>query len=108
MPKMRSEDHAAPPRRGRGLLALNAVLLGLLGLVTFSPGADAQGRARGDYIMIGGEAASLNGGVVYIVDTVNEEMIALTFDPNTKKVGGLGYRNLAADVSTLLSPGAPR
>ena len=107
----RKEKLDGAPRAGRrlrGLLALNAALLVALGAVTFGPSAGAQARARGDYSMVAGRANGAASGVVYIVDTVNQELIALSFDPNAKRVEGIGYRNLAADIGSLTSGTRPR
>ena len=90
-------------RRSRlaGLLAVNGALLLVLGGVTFMPRAEAQPRARGTYTMVDGRANGAAGGVVYIVDTTNEELVAVTWDPNQKVLSGIGYRNLAADAGGL-------
>ncbi|MDY7109404.1 MAG: hypothetical protein SYC29_12280 [Planctomycetota bacterium] len=107
----RNEKLQGAPRAGRrlrGLLALNAALLAVLGAVTFGPSAGAQARTRGDYTMAAGRANGAQSGVVYIVDTVNQELIAVTFDPNNKQVDGIGYRSLTADISSLTSGTRPR
>jgi hypothetical protein len=107
----RNEKLEGAPRAGRrlrGLLALNAALLAVLGAVTFGPSAGAQARSRGDYTMAAGRSNGAQSGIVYIVDTVNQELIAITFDPNNKRVDGVGYRNLAADRATLTSGTRPR
>ena len=103
--------HRQGPRRsGRvhGLLVVNAALLALLGVVTFSPAADAQARSRGNYVMVAGGVAGSASGAVYIVDTVNEELIALTWEPNDRELLGVGYRNLSVDATTLAQPGRGR
>lgn len=84
----------------RGLLLLNAALLAVLAAVTLGgPEAEAQIAGRGDYVMVAGNAKGANAGVVYIVDTIHQELIAITYDANTKAVGGIGYRNLAFDAA---------
>jgi hypothetical protein len=108
-----STREVAGPRRstvGRlgGLIALNGVLLVLLGVVTLGRSADAQPMSRGEYTMIAGRAQGAAAGIVYVVDTANLELIALTYDPNSKDLEGIGYRNLAADARTLLNPGSSR
>lgn len=85
----------------RGLLILNAALLILLGIVTFAPRAEAQSRARGEYIVIGGEVPGVDGGAAYIVDTINQEMMVVAFTQTSKRLQGVGYRNLAADAASL-------
>ena len=89
------------PRRLWALLLLNGVLLMALAAVTFSPQAGAQARPRGDYLMVSGGVAGTNAGVVYVADTVSEELIAVAYDTNGKVIEGIGYRNLAADANTL-------
>lgn len=89
----------------RGLIVLNVVLLTLLAAVTFGARADAQMRQRGDYNMVAGGASGTNSGVVYVVDTVNHQMIAVTFDQTSKTIVGVGARNLARDAAQVSSGG---
>jgi hypothetical protein len=35
------------------------------------------------------------------VDTINQEMTVVTLNPNTKRLDGIGYRNLAADAADI-------
>jgi hypothetical protein len=99
---MKRHEHAT---RGRepGLIVLNLALLAVLAAVTFGGSgrsAEAQMRmARGDYTMISGRAPGSDGGVVYIVDTVNHDMVALTYDHANRQLFGVAYRNLAADAA---------
>jgi len=97
---------ASRPRRLL-LIALNVGLLGLLGMVTWSSVADARqdARVRGRYIAVAGGAPGASGDVVWIIDTVNQEMIALTWDASTRATVGVGYRNLAIDAGTALRGG---
>ena len=60
-----------PPSNLRALIALNALLLGLLATVTFAPKVSDQARARGAYTMVAGGAINTQSAVIYIVDTVN-------------------------------------
>jgi hypothetical protein len=91
-----------------GLLLLNGVLLGALALVTFGPSAEAQVRPRGEYTAVACNTQGALADVVYIVDTVNAEMIALLYEPSTQEMIGLGYRNIRADAAGRLSAGNPR
>ena len=91
-----------PPSNLRALIALNAILLGLLATVTFAPTVSAQVRARGAYTMVAGGANNIQSDVVYIVDTVNQEMTIMTYDASSRTVKGLAYRNLAADAAAQL------
>ena len=86
----------------RGLLVLNVLLLALLSAVTFGPAADAQSRARGQYTMAAGGVKGANSSAVYIVDVINQELMAVSYNQNTKRLDGLGYRNLAYDAQTRL------
>lgn len=83
----------------RGLIMLNGALLCVLALITFGGNADAQNRPRGDYNMVAGGVNGSETGAVYIVDGTTQELIAITFEPNSKEIIGIGYRNLAADAS---------
>ncbi len=91
-----------PPSNLRALIALNALLLGLLAMVTFAPTVSAQARARGAYTMVAGGANNSQSAVVYIVDTVNQEMTVMTYDASNRTVKGIAYRNLAADAAAQL------
>jgi len=108
MKRVLNIGRARRPGRLHGLLALNGALLLVLGAVTFGPSAEAQVRARGSYTMVAGGVNGSASGAVYIVDTTNEELIALTYDPNSKELVGVGFRSLAADVVNLGRPGQGR
>jgi hypothetical protein len=66
--------------------ALNVLLLAaFVGQVTRPNSAVAQAGGRpGDYIMLPGEVNGGSGAVVYIVDTSNAQLSAMTLDPNAK------------------------
>ncbi len=105
---MRSQRTVSSPRHRpssniAALIALNAVLIGLLAAVTFAPSVSAQSnRARGVFTMVAGGANNSQSSVVYIVDTVNQEMTVMTYDSASRSVKGLAYRNLAADAANQL------
>ena len=88
-----------PASTFRSLLVLNTLLLALLGGVTFGSSADAQSRARGHYTMVAGGVNGATSSAVYIIDVVNQEMIAVAYNQNTKRLDGIGYRNLAYDAT---------
>lgn len=93
----------------RGLIVLNGLLLTLLGAVTFGSRADAQAtRVRGEFTMIDAGANGIDADVVYIVDVINQEMIAVTYDQAKVTIDGVGYRNLAADAEEMARTRAPR
>ncbi len=105
---MRSQRTVSSPRHRpssniAALIALNAVLIGLLAAVTFAPSVSAQSnRARGVFTMVAGGANNSQSSVVYIVDTVNQEMTVMTYDSASRSVKGIAYRNLAADAANQL------
>lgn len=94
---------AASAHRGRGrlsaLLALNAALAALALAGLYAPRAWAQSppRARGNYLMVSGHASGVSGNVIYIVDSVNQELVALRYLRAPGRLEPLGYRNLASD-----------
>jgi len=89
------------PRRGRlgALVALNVVLAGAVVAALVTPRAVAQGpnRARGSYLMVSGRASGVSGNVVYIVDSVNQELVALRYQRAAGRLEPMGYRSLSAD-----------
>ena len=86
----------------RALLALNAVLLGVLATVTLGPAVSAQARSRGAYAMVAGGANNTQSSVVYVVDVVNQELVAVSYSGTTRSFNGIAYRNLAADAADAL------
>ena len=75
----------------------------LLAAVTFAPSVSAQAaRARGVVTMVAGGANNSQSSVVYIVDTINQEMTVMTYDSASRSVKGIAYRNLAADAANQL------
>lgn len=88
----------------RGLVALNATLLGALTVLTFGSFASGQnaqpgaGRARGDYTMVAGRTISGGPAAVYIVDSSNQELVALRWDQAKQQMVGMGYRSLQGDA----------
>ncbi len=89
----------------RGLIALNIAMVGLLGVVTLVPAADAQRsrRARGEYTMVAGKVTGLEAAGVYIIDANNEELVAVRWNQSQNKLEPLGYRNLAEDAAAARS-----
>ena len=89
--------------RAGGLWVLNLVLLVGLGLVTVEPIAWAQsgseaGRPRGEYSVVAGETVGGVASVIYVLDTVNREMVALRWNDSVKSLEGIGYRDLSKDA----------
>jgi len=76
---------------------LNALLLGALAFVSLSPAAGAQSRRNGLYTMVAGTANGQVAGVAFIIDEVNQEMVAISWGEGNRQLTGLGYANLAVD-----------
>jgi hypothetical protein len=84
----------------RPLIFLNAGLLAALAAVTFMPSAVAQIRPRSTYTMVGGTVNGIVQGVAYITDETTNEVIAVSWYENQKRLVGLGYRNLTQDAAS--------
>jgi len=74
-------------------IALAAVAVPALGL-------QPANRARGQYTMVAGE---LRGGGtssgIYLVDSINEEIVVLRWNESSNQLDGLDYRNLEIDAA---------
>lgn len=79
------------------LVVLNVLLLvGALGRFSRPNAAVAQAvRRPGEYIMIPGEVTGGNAGVVYILDTTNGLLSALTLQPGTERMVNMPKIDLA-------------
>ncbi len=92
-----------PSRRQRVLLGANLALLAGVVVVHWaaSPGRAQDGldRGRGSYLMIGGEIQGGDSNAVYILDTINEEMIAVRWNHSRSQLDGLGYRDVRRDAA---------
>jgi len=94
-------------RRTRGLIVLNAVLIGLLALVTLGPGARAQNapaRAPGEYLLVGGRMNGGNASAVWIIDSINQELITVRWDESRDNLRGIGFRDLDTDAQAQAGP----
>ncbi len=94
---------ARTPRSG--LIALNVVLLAVLGAVTLAPRSEAQPsspdtRVRGEYTIVGGKTLGDAGNTIYVLDSANREMVALRWNDSAKALEGMGYRDLVRDVNS--------
>ncbi|MGA0174691.1 MAG: hypothetical protein ACO3NL_13760, partial [Phycisphaerales bacterium] len=56
-----------------------------------------QGRPRGEYLMLAGEVAGAPSQVVWILDQVHEEIVAVSWSRERGELVGLGFRSLATD-----------
>lgn len=81
-----------------GLIALNAVLLIALGVLSFMPqSADAQANRPSNYLMVGGQMRGQIHNMVYVTDINNQLMVAITYDRNRRALVPVGGRNIADD-----------
>jgi hypothetical protein len=103
------------------LIVLNAVLLaGLAWAVLGSrvgagaglavaqapagPAAPAAGRLRGEYLMLSGRVQGSNTDITYVIDTANQEMIALSWDRSRRILSPMGWRSLSEDLQVAGAP----
>jgi hypothetical protein len=98
--------------RGRGsrsgIVVLNMLLLGVLGVVALAPRLEAQQmrgdfqnpRVRGEYAIVGGETLGDNASTVYVLDSANRELVALRWNDSTKSLEGVGFRDLVRDANS--------
>ena len=96
-------DQARKPVRG--LVMLNLALLCGLGAVSLSTSASAQmgsatNRVRGEYTIVGGSTLGSISNMIYVLDSANREMIALSWNDSSKSLEGIGYRDLRIDASS--------
>lgn len=100
-----SPRSAGVARVDRRLVALNAGLVGVLAMVTWT-GAQPAGQASaassprspGQYTMVAGRVLGGSSHAVYILDAVNHEMAALAWDRSRERFEPIGYRNFASDA----------
>lgn len=94
--------------RTKGLIALNAALLGVLALITLAPVADAQtrrSRPKGQYAMLDGRVQGAVESVLFVYDAANQEMLALRWDRSRRLLTTIGFRDLAADAEQMQKGG---
>ena len=101
---------STPANHRRALVALNLTLLTLVAVVTFAPLTSAQvatNRARGEYSMVGGQITGGTPSVIYIIDSNNDEMVALRWNNGRSLLEPIGFRDLTSDVK-IQNQGGPR
>lgn len=90
------------PRSGvsRGLLALNGVLAAALGtglVMSHSAAQPTAARPRGEYTMISGKPQGQTINQIYILDSVNQELVALRWDQSRRVLAVVAHRSLTQD-----------
>jgi hypothetical protein len=89
----------------RGLLGVNLALLIALAVVSILPEPDASvaaqpaGRGRGDYTLVSGRSQGSTASTIYILDAVNQELIAVRWNDSRRMLEGLDYRDLGGDTA---------
>ena len=89
-------------RQRKVLIGINAGLLMAAGAVHWaaSPGlAQDDNRSRGSYMLIGGEIQGGDANAIYVLDTINEELIAVRWNHSRRELEQLGYRDVRRDTS---------
>ena len=86
----------------RPLLAINAVLVLALGVLTLGSVAGAQSgaqpnRAAGEYTMVAGRPQGLSEDALWIVDANNLELMAIRYDGSAGQLRFIDFRDLRAD-----------
>lgn len=105
---MKTELMIRKPARRTGLVALNLLLLAVLGAVTLAPRLEAQSmrgefqnpRVRGEYAIVGGDTLGETSSTVYVLDSANRELVALRWNESTKSLEGVGFRDLVRDANS--------
>ncbi len=89
-------------RARQRLVVLNVVLLGVLAMVSLSArvGAQPTGRARGNYTMVSGRIQGATTHCVYLLDSTNQELVAMGWDRGKEHLFPIGFRSLTADSKT--------
>lgn len=112
-------DQSRSPRSTAGLIAVNALLVVVLALVTLAgptpasaesagaeegsqPSARPPARARGEYTVIAPKSSDGNTGVLVVIDSVNEEMAVLDWDKTRRTLVVTGFRDLTADSTEVI------
>jgi hypothetical protein len=90
-----------------GLVWINVALLLGLTLKMTSPTASAQAHRPSDYLMIPGEVVGGSFAVIYIVDTNQGRLSAVSFDDTSGRIGAMPPLDLN-QIFQAAGGGAPR
>lgn len=61
-------------------------------------------RSRGNYTMVAGRAQGGSTHTIYVFDSANQELLALTWDRNKNDLTPIGLRSIAGDGQYNLQP----
>jgi hypothetical protein len=108
MPNHPAPTQARTPTR---LIAANAALLAVLACLTIAgmnAPADAQSRGaqrgRGEYTMVSGNFQGGSASAVYLIDSTNQEVVALTWNRTKHEFEPLALRSMIADSQRQSTP----
>ena len=85
-----------------GMIALNTVLLAVFAAISFVPISEANTTSSNRYIAVTSTVNGLTQGVVYIMDTNQQELLAAAWDHNQNRIILLGHRSVSADRASAL------
>lgn len=90
-------------RRSRpwGLLALNVILVLVLGVVSFAPNAIGQFQSGSKALSITTRSGAENEDVLWLLDTHSMKLVAVGWDRTGRKMVPLNQRDVSKDVETL-------
>ena len=86
-------------KRWSGVLGLNVALAVALAAISLPRLSTATTSWRSHYTLTAGALPDHKGSVVWLVDTVEQEMLVLGFDAKEGRVVRLDHRNLASDAA---------
>ncbi len=86
-------------RRTRLLIGINAGLAGLALAAALAGAQAGGGRARGEYTMVSGATSAGGPQAVFIVDSANQEVLALRWNQGRQSLDTIGYRSIATDAA---------
>jgi hypothetical protein len=91
------------------LVLTNALLLvSFIGRFTIPNAALAQARPRpGDYIMIPGQVTGVSSGLVFILDSTNGRLSAMTYNESNRRLDSMQSVDLQAVFQRAAGGGAP-
>ncbi len=81
----------------KGLITLNVLLIVALVLVSLGPSeshAQNNNRARGQYSAIGMNVTGSVSDAIVLIDSNNQELVALRWDPSRRSLVGIDYASL--------------
>ncbi|MDP6541896.1 MAG: hypothetical protein QGF07_03830 [Phycisphaerales bacterium] len=88
-------------RQTTALIILNVLLLLVLVAVVLTPTADAQSVTRHRFNAVSGRVNGVSSGVVFLLDSTSQELVAITWDHNSSSLDLLGYRGVGSDIASV-------